>query len=71
MRAHPNQLDVVALLTDLPEHGLVRSQVGTVVEVLNGAYEVEFCDDSGRTFAELALPAGQLLVLHHQPQRAV
>jgi len=71
MHAHPNQLDVVALLTDLPEHGLVRSQVGTVVEVLNGAYEVEFCDDSGRTFAELALPAGQLLVLHHQPQRAV
>lgn len=30
-------LDVVALLADVPAHGLVRGQVGTVVELLNGA----------------------------------
>ena len=37
-----------------------------MVEILDGAYEVEFCDDEGRTYAELALEPGQLLVLHHQ-----
>lgn len=61
-------LSVVALLTDLPEPGLVRGQVGTVVErVAPGVYEVEFSDDAGRTYASLALPAEQLLVLHHEP----
>ena len=70
MRTEPNQLDVVALLVDLPQHKLVRGQVGTVVEILDGAYEVEFSDDSGRTYAELGLPAEQLLVLHHRPSCA-
>lgn len=72
MGAHkdPRLLDVVALLSDWPEHNLVRGQVGTVVELLDGAYEVEFSDDEGRTYAELALEPNQLLILHHQPQRA-
>lgn len=70
MHREPRLLDVVALLTDIPEHGLVRGQVGTVVELLSGAYEVEFSDDDGRTYAELALEPHQLLVLHHRPQRA-
>jgi hypothetical protein len=66
-----NVLDVVALLVDMPEHGLVRGQVGTVVERLDeGALEVEFSDDEGRTYAELALPADALLVLHHRPVAA-
>jgi hypothetical protein len=61
-------LDVVALLKDLPAEGLVRGQVGTVVEVLDqGTLEVEFSDDEGRAYAELALPAEDLLVLHHRP----
>ena len=47
-----------------------RGQVGTVVELLDGAYEVEFSDDDGKTYAELALPSGQLLILHHRPQQA-
>src|SRR5438477_7786748 len=45
-------------------------QVGTVVELLDGAYEVEFSDDEGKTYAELALEPDQLLVLHHRPQQA-
>ncbi|HEX9583208.1 MAG TPA: DUF4926 domain-containing protein [Gammaproteobacteria bacterium] len=69
-RKEPRLLDVVALLSDLPEHDLVRGQVGTIVELLDGAYEVEFSDDEGRTYAELAIEPNQLLVLHHQPQRA-
>ena len=61
-------LAVVALLGDLPERGLVRGQVGTIMEMLApGVYEVEFSDDSGRTYASLALPADQLMRLHHQP----
>ncbi len=70
MHREPRILDVVALLSDVPEHALVRGQVGTVVELLDGAYEVEFSDDEGRTYAELALTPDQLLTLHHRPQRA-
>ena len=61
-------LSVVAVLEDLPEEGLVRGQVGTVVESwAPGVYEVEFCDDDGRTYAVAALKAEQLMRLHHEP----
>jgi hypothetical protein len=61
-------LSEVALLRDLPEHGLVRGQVGTVVELLSpSAAEVEFCDDQGRTYAMAALRTEELIRLHHQP----
>lgn len=61
-------LSVVALLEDLPEKGLERGQVGTVVESLApGVYEVEFSDDSGRTYASLALRSDLLMRLHHEP----
>lgn len=64
-------LDVVAVTTDLPEHGLLRGQVGTVVESLSpGIFEVEFSDDQGRTYAQAALSGNQLLVLHYAPQSA-
>lgn len=60
-------LDVVALTFDLPEHGLRRGQVGTVVELLGpNAFEVEFSDDEGHTYASLGLPADQMMVLHYQ-----
>jgi hypothetical protein len=61
-------LDVVALIHDLPEKGLVRGQVGTVAEILSaGAFEVEFSDNAGRTYAMLPLKADELIVLHHAP----
>jgi hypothetical protein len=64
-------LDVVALTTDVPDEGLIRGQVGTVVEVLGPeTYEVEFSDDGGRTYAQLPLRGDRLLVLHYQPQQA-
>jgi hypothetical protein len=66
-----NVLDVVALLVDMPQHGLVRGHVGTVVERLDdGIFEIEFSDDDGRAYADLALAADALLVLHHQPVAA-
>jgi hypothetical protein len=59
-------LDVVSLLVDVPEHGLARGDLGTVLEELgDGFFEVEFSDDSGRTRAELALN-GAVLQLHQR-----
>ena len=64
-------LDVVALTDDVPDMGLARGQVGTVVEVLApDVFEVEFCDNDGRTYALLALRSVQLMVLCYQPVAA-
>jgi hypothetical protein len=61
-------LDVVALTEELPERGLRRGQVGTVVERLGpDVFEVEFSDNDGRTYATLALRGDQLMVLWYQP----
>jgi hypothetical protein len=45
--------------------GLVRGQVGTIGELLENAYEVEFSDDKGRTYATAALKSNQFLLLQH------
>ncbi len=61
-------LSVVALVRDIPEHGLLRGQVGTIVEALaSEVFEVEFSDDNGHAYAALALKARDLMRLHHQP----
>jgi Domain of unknown function (DUF4926) len=61
-------LDVVALTEDLSNRGLLRGQVGTVVETLApDVFEIDFVDNIGRTYATIALKADQLLLLHHQP----
>jgi hypothetical protein len=62
-------LDVVALTVDLPEHDLWRGQVGTVVEILarGNAFEVEFSDNDGRTYASLGLRPDQIMVLRYEP----
>lgn len=60
--------DVVALARDLLDSGLIRGQVGTVVEVLApGVFEVEFSDDNGRCYAELAISDDALIDLHYAP----
>ena len=52
----------------MPEAGLVRRQVGTVVDDwVPDVYEVEFCDDNGRTYAMVSLKAEQLMRLYHEP----
>jgi len=68
MKNRVKLLDVVALTDDMPERELQRGQVGTVVEVLApDVYEVEFSDNDGHTYAELAVKADKLLVLHYEP----
>jgi len=65
-------LSEVAVLCDMPEKGLVRGQVGTIVEVLAPSVaEVEFCDDQGRAYAMAALHSEELIRLHHRPYERV
>jgi hypothetical protein len=48
--------DGVVLKQDLPRNGLKKGTVGTIVHSFTHprlAYEVEFCDESGRTVAQL------------------
>ena len=60
-------LDTVALLEEVLGRKLKRGEVGTVVEILGpDVYEVEFCDEDGQTYAELALRVDQLVTLHNQ-----
>lgn len=62
----------VALLRDLPDRGLVRGQVGTVVEVLSpDAFEVEFSNNQGRTYASAALGTEDLVRLYRDPLEQV
>jgi hypothetical protein len=64
-------LDVVALAHDLPEKGLARGQVGTVVEELEqDTFEVEFADDNGRAYAFAALKPSDVLKLRFRPAPA-
>ncbi|MCW5948753.1 MAG: DUF4926 domain-containing protein [Pyrinomonadaceae bacterium] len=67
---HKNQielLDTVALLEDVPERGLIRGEVGTVVELLAPeVFEVEFSDDEGQAYAQFALRGNQIIALHNQ-----
>ena len=66
-----NNLDVVALTVDLPDHHLMRGQVGTVVvQLAQDVYEVEFVDNSGRTDAMVPVQTDQFMVLHFQPVAA-
>lgn len=58
-------LDAVAITEDLPERKLTAGEVGTVVELLGqDTYEVEFCNERGETYAELALRSSQIIPLH-------
>lgn len=60
-------LDTVVLFEDLPQRKLKRGEVGTVVEVLvPEVYEIEFCDEEGQTYAELALRGDQVMTLHNR-----
>jgi hypothetical protein len=56
------ELERVVLTTDLPEYGLKRGDVGTVILVhqSNRGYEVEFVTLDGETVAVISLYATQL-----------
>ena len=52
-----NELETVALTRDLPQHGLLKDDLGAVVVVYDQrAYEVEFVALDGKTIALVTLP---------------
>jgi hypothetical protein len=54
---------MVRLTVNIPEQGLQRGMVGTVVALFDTpevAYEVEFANERGETLCEVALTASQL-----------
>lgn len=58
--------DVVRLAVDLPELGLAKGELGTVIYIFSGpqvAYEIEFADSKGRTTAQLDLLPSQLALV--------
>jgi hypothetical protein len=68
--------DVIALLVDLPDSGLRRGDMGTVVHVFDptdkhpGGLLVEFTDESGRTQAQIDIVDRSLIVkLRFRPAR--
>lgn len=72
--------DVVALLEDLPAKHfetdqpllLRRGQIGTIVMTYDeNAFEVEFADPDGRTYALLPVSASRLMRLRDVPEYAM
>lgn len=65
-------LDLVALLEDVPDDGLKRGEVGTVVEVFGkqpdakGSLLVEFSDRNGEAYAFASLSPNQVVKLHYR-----
>jgi hypothetical protein len=65
------ELDVVALLKNIPQEKLIIGQVGTIVLVHNdNVVEVEFCDTKGRTISLLTLEKRDLMLLHYEAEYA-
>ena len=69
--------DVVALLVDLPEKGLRRGEVGSVIEVFTenehhpAGYIVEFVTESGEVYAHADIQdATQLVPLYFKREAA-
>ncbi len=63
-----NELERVVLTADLPEYGLERGDLGTVVLVhANGkGYEVEFVTLEGETIAVVSVYASQVRPVGHR-----
>jgi hypothetical protein len=62
-----NELDMVVLTTDLPEHSLEAGDLGTVALVhRHGGYEVEFMALDGETVAVVSLSPDQVRVVRHR-----
>ena len=60
----PKLFDVVMLVADLPEYGLMKGAVGTLLEIYgDGDCEIEFANAEGETLALLALMPDQFDII--------
>ena len=61
------ELESIVLNEDLPEYGLQRGDIGTVVLVHRDAgYEVEFVTLDGETIAVVSLATSQVRPIHRR-----
>jgi len=62
------ELESVVLTTNLPEHGLKKGDIGTVVLVHRDGkgYEVEFVTLDGETVAVISLLSSQIRPIGHR-----
>lgn len=73
-----NENDIVALLVNMPEQGLRRGEVGTVIEVFEAnehhpaGYMLEFVDDeTGEVYAHAKIAdAGEIVKLYRYHRAA-
>ena len=71
MNTQFKELDVVALLKNIPEEKLIVGQVGTIVLVhSDNIFEVEFSDTKGKTISILTLEKKNLMLLHYEAEYA-
>ena len=72
MTAPFRELETVVLLSDLPESGLCKGDLGAVVQVYGAeAVEVEFVTASGRTQALLTLSVSDVRAVRDDDVMAV
>ena len=62
------ELESIVLITDLPEYGLERGDIGTVVLVhrYDAGYEVEFVTLDGETVTVVSLLPSQIRPIGHR-----
>lgn len=66
-----NEHDVVALIQDIPEFGLRKGDVGTIVVTgIQGWEEVEFTNGLGETTVMTAIEHSKLIKLHFEVLQA-
>lgn len=69
--SHLSELDVVALISDVPSEDLLRGQVGTIVDLAGNGYAlVEFSGDDGVAAAIVAISEDLLLPLVYETRAA-
>ena len=71
MRNSIRELDTVVMRRDFPESGVRAGDIGAVVHVYDGAFEVEFVTASGRTEALCTVHAADVRLINDNDLPAV
>ena len=71
MRNSIRELDTVVMRRDFPESGVRAGDIGAVVHVYDGAFEVEFVTASGRTEALCTVDAADVRLINDNDLPAV
>ncbi|MES2308097.1 MAG: DUF4926 domain-containing protein [Verrucomicrobiota bacterium] len=62
-----HRMDEVALLKDLPEHGLRFGETGVVIQTTpNGLCDIEFVNEGGESIILKEFPKEELVLVRHR-----